>query len=138
VQWVMYSCAVSHVFVCSESCIRVQWVMYSCAVSHVFVAGGIDFVSFYDFYIWFWCLMPLSTIFQLYCGAQLYWWISGETHQPVASHWQTLSYNVVHLTLIEIRAHNNVPTVWYFLFCFVFLHFMVTNTCSICSICNVY
>jgi hypothetical protein len=25
---------------------------------------------------------------------------------PVASHWQTLSHNVVHLTLIEIRTHN--------------------------------
>ena len=27
-------------------------------------------------------------------------------HQPVASHWQTLSHNFVHLTLIEIRTHN--------------------------------
>ena len=26
----------------------------------------------------------------------------GESHRPVASHWQTLSHNVVHLTLIEI------------------------------------
>jgi hypothetical protein len=26
-----------------------------------------------------------------------------ENHRPVASHWQTLSHTVVHLTLIEIR-----------------------------------
>jgi len=30
----------------------------------------------------------------------------GENHRPVASHWQTLSHNVVHLALIEIRTHN--------------------------------
>ena len=29
-----------------------------------------------------------------------------DNHQPVGSHWQTLSYNVVHLTLIEIQTHN--------------------------------
>jgi hypothetical protein len=29
-----------------------------------------------------------------------------ENHRPVASHWQTLSHNVVHLVLIEIRTHN--------------------------------
>jgi hypothetical protein len=26
----------------------------------------------------------------------------GENQRPAASHWQTLSHNVVHLTLIEI------------------------------------
>ena len=30
----------------------------------------------------------------------------GENHRPVASHRQTLSRNVVHLALIEIRTHN--------------------------------
>ena len=30
----------------------------------------------------------------------------GEKHRPVACHWQTLSHNVVHLAMIEIRTHN--------------------------------
>ena len=32
--------------------------------------------------------------------------VPGENHQPAASHWQTLSYDVVHLALIEIRTDN--------------------------------
>jgi len=31
---------------------------------------------------------------------------TGENHRPVASHRQTLSHNVVHIALIEIRTHN--------------------------------
>jgi hypothetical protein len=30
----------------------------------------------------------------------------GENHRPVACNWQTLSHNVVHLALIEIRTHS--------------------------------
>jgi hypothetical protein len=30
----------------------------------------------------------------------------GENHRPSASHWQTLSHNVVHLALGESRTHN--------------------------------
>jgi hypothetical protein len=29
-----------------------------------------------------------------------------ENHRPVASHWQTLSHNVVLFALIEIRTHS--------------------------------
>jgi len=31
---------------------------------------------------------------------------TGENHRSDASHWKTLSHNVVHLALIEIRTHN--------------------------------
>jgi hypothetical protein len=35
-------------------------------------------------------------------------WVEGpgENHWPIASHWQTLSHDVVHLALMEIRTHN--------------------------------
>jgi hypothetical protein len=44
-----------------------------------------------------WCLTPLSAIFQLYRGGSLVEEIGipGENHRPVASHWQTLSQNVI-------------------------------------------
>ena len=60
-------------------------------------------------FVW-WCLTPRSTICQLYRGAQFYCWGKYEypekNHRPAASNWQTLSHNVVHLALIEIRTHN--------------------------------
>jgi hypothetical protein len=50
----------------------------------------------------------------------IWWWAllvekTGENHRPVASHRQTLSHNVVHLALIEIRTHNitrEVYVIW--------------------------
>jgi hypothetical protein len=45
----------------------------------------------------------------------LLWWlvllveetrVPEENNRPVASHWQTLSHNVVHLAMSGIRTHN--------------------------------
>ena len=56
-----------------------------------------------------WCLTQLSTIFQLYHDSVILVEETGEpgeNHGPVASHWQTSSHHVVHLSLIEIQIHN--------------------------------
>jgi len=59
------------------------------------------------------CLMVFNTTFNNI--SVILWWSillveetggPWENHWPVASHWQTLSHNVVHLALIEIRTHN--------------------------------
>ena len=92
----------------------IYWLCFCNVYVHVVFIDLCSLSEFVDMllkclFVWWW-LTPLLAIFQLYRVGQFYWWRKPEytektTHLSQVTD-KTLSHNILHLALVEIRTHN--------------------------------